>query len=156
MKFSKTKTVIYTIAAYKLLVNLIFGIFGVVILKFGCNLERLEEFILLSGLVNPETGIFVRDIVPHVNVTHLGIACFFSVFLVFFAFLEIFFTIMMLKKKRWGAIGLSIVSSVWILLSFFFAKELLVFSTKIGLLVDISIISFLIYAVRETKDYFKN
>jgi len=156
MKFSKTKAVIYAIAAYKVLVNLIFGILGIMILRFSCNLERLEEFIILSGLVNPENGIFIRDIIPHVNVTHFGIACFFSISLIVFAFLEIFFTIMMLKKKRWGAIGLSIVSSIWILLSFFFAEELLVFSTKIGVLVDITIISFLVYAVRETKDYFKN
>jgi hypothetical protein len=156
MKFSKTKAVIYAIVAYKLLVNIIFGIFGIAILRFSCDLERLAEFIILSGMVKPENGIFVKDIVPHVNVTHFGIACFFSLCLIVFAFLEIFFTIMMLKKKRWGAIGLSIVSSIWILLSFFFARELLVFSTKIGLMVDIAIISFLVYAVRETKDYFKN
>jgi hypothetical protein len=155
MKLSTAKTEIWLIAAYKLLVNITFGTFGVIILCFGCNLERIAQCIIKSGLVKPEDGFFVSHFLPHVDVNDTLVACFFGAALILSAVIEIFFTIEMLYRKRWGAIGLSIASSLWILASLFFAKELLTYSGMFGLIIDLLIIAVLIHLVRKSHGYFE-
>jgi hypothetical protein len=155
MKLSTAEKEIWLIAAYKLIVNITFGTFGIIILYFGCNLERIAQCIINSGLVKPENGLFVSHFLPHVDMADTLVTCFFGAALILSAVIEIFFTIEMLLRKRWAAIGLSIASSLWILASLFFAKELLTYSGIFGLIIDLLIIVVLIHLVRKSHGYFE-
>ncbi len=155
MKLSTAEKEIWLIAVYKLLINITFGTFGIIILCFGCNFERIAQCIINSGLVKPDDGFFVSHFLPHVDMADTLVACFFGAALILSAVIEIFFTIEMLYRKRWAAIGLSIASSLWILASLFFAKELLTFSGIFGLIIDVLIIIVLIQLVRKSQGYFE-
>jgi hypothetical protein len=155
MKLSTAEKEIYFISAYKLFINTAGLILGFIILHFDCNFERIAQCIIDSRFVKSENGIFVNHILPHIDVNHTFLACFFGAALIFFSIIEIFFTIEMLRRKKWGAIGLSIASGIWILLSLFFARELLTFSGIFGLIIDLLIIAVLIYLVRKSKGYFE-
>jgi hypothetical protein len=155
MKLSTAEKEIWLIAVYKLIVNITFGTFGIIILHFRCDLERIAQCIINSGFVKPENGLFVSHILPRVDMSDTLITCFFGAALILSAVIEIFFTIEMLLRKRWAAIGLSIASSLWILASLFFARELLTYSGIFGLIIDLLIIAVLIHLVRKSKGYFE-
>ena len=149
----QNKKKVLFIGIYKILINLIFLSLGIIIVTFKCNSERVISFLMRSRIISFHEKV-PEMLFHHINLPEFGFTCFLAALILLFSSSEIFFSIAMLLKKKWGAIGLFIMSCLWIPIGLFFMSKILVLPKTIGLLIDILIVILLVRITFYEK-YFK-
>jgi uncharacterized membrane protein len=146
---------IFLIAGYKLLAGALILLLGLLILYFNCDINQLDDFFIKEGIEDKPHDIFFSYLLDHLNPKSAFLNYFGTFCLILFGILEIFFSITLMRRKKWGAVGLFIVSFVWLFFALFFVSRFLVMSKEFSIGFDIIILFLLFDLIYSSKKYFK-
>jgi len=144
------------ISIYKLAAASIRILIGILILQFGCNLHNLIRSVLRKELIENPNDLTYSFLLGHINQPSIFLTCILALSLIIFSILEIIFAINLLYQKKSGAIGLFIITLLWIPIEILFISKFLLAPKAISITLDIIILIALFKIMTHPKFYFKN
>ncbi len=155
MNFKTEKYTIWAISGYKLIINTIRIIFGLLIFAFGCDSRRVLELLTSHEIAEDSSSFTSHFLINHINPASVIPTCSLALALVIISLLEIVFLVAIFRRKYYGAVGFFIVSLLWIPLEMFFISKFLLVSRLISLLINLVIILFFLKIILSHDKYFK-
>jgi len=147
---SLLKKEVLLVIVYKYIVNTLGFILGVILLCFRGDLIALSRLFdgehIAQLLINMDLRYY-RFHMKEIDALLIG----FGILLVIFALLELVCTTALLYRKKWGAIGLIVVSALWLLIDIFFIIKIFTFTKFVFIIINILIIVFLVKLVHQLK-----
>ena len=151
----REKYLVWIASGYKLAINILRVIFGLMIFSFGCNSQRVLEKLTSGELREDPNGFLVNYFIGHVNTPPLFLTCSLASVLVVLSVFEIIFLIAVFRKRYWGALGFFIVSLTWLPVEILFISKFLLMPKLINLLINIVILGIFLKVILDRKKYFK-
>jgi len=150
----QSKKIIGVVSFYKISINMIRIILGIIILYSHLDLHKAIRIIGEHDLLNRN---FILDFLSRsVGITPIILNFILAIILIVFSILEIIFILSMLFRHRWGAVGLFITCIIWTLTEFLFVSKFLITSKLTAILINF-VILYLLYNIIRTHDhYFKD
>ncbi|MCX6748515.1 MAG: DUF2127 domain-containing protein [Candidatus Pacearchaeota archaeon] len=149
------KYLVWIASGYKLAINTLRVIFGLMIFSFSCNSQRVLERLTSRELAEDPNGFFANYFIGHINTPLLFLTCSLASILVVFSTLEIIFLIAVFRRKYWGALGFFIVSLIWLPVEILFISKFLLMPRLINLLINLIILGIFLKVILDRKKYFK-
>ncbi len=143
------------ISAYKLLGAFIRILIGILILYFG-SIPKLIQFIFKGEIIEDPTDIFSGFLLSHIAQNSASLTYILALSLIIFSLLEIVFAIGLLLRKKWGAMGLFIISILWLPVEILFISRFLLTPRTISIILDTIILILLFQMIAHSKKYFKD
>jgi hypothetical protein len=146
---------IQIISTYKFLGAFIRLLIGILILSFRGNLHNFILFIFKKEILEDPTDLFSSYLLGHIAQSSAFLTFLLALALIIFSLLEIIFAINLFLQKKSGAMGLFVISILWIPIEFLFISKFLLAPKTIGLVLDIIILILLFQMIIHSRKYFK-
>lgn len=146
---------ILIISAYKLLGALTSILMGMLILYFG-SIISLVNSVFKKEILEDPNDLFYSFLLGHINQSSKLLALILAFSLIIFSVLEITFVAGLLLRKKWGAIGLFIISVLWVPVEILFISKFLLGPRIIGVILDIIILILLFQMIMHSRKYFRD
>lgn len=146
---------ILIISAYKTLGALTRTLIGILILYFG-DIISLVNFVFKKEVLEDPNDLFYSFLLGHINQPSTLLALILAFSMIIFSVLEITFVTGLLLRKKWGAMGLFIISILWIPVEILFISKFLLGPRIIGVILDIMILILLFQMIMHSRKYFKD
>jgi len=143
------------ISAYKLLGAFIRTLIGASILYFG-NIPKVVNFIFRKEVLEDPNDLLFGFLIGHINQTTIMLTLILASSLIIFSILEILFVTGLLFRKKWGAVGLFIISLLWLPVEILFISRFLLAPRTINIILDIIILILLFQMITHSRKYFKD
>ena len=150
------KSIISIISIYKLTTSYLRIIAGVFLFYFGLSIANAGKIIFRRELVQDPTDFLAHFLMIHIRNASPILTGILASSLIVLSLLDIFFIFAIALRKRWGVIGLFIVSISWIPIEVLFISRFLIISRTLGIIIDLIIIYLLYRIITHPKGYFKN
>ncbi len=150
------KTTAIIISIYKIFMNIFRIALGTTILIFGANTQRLIEFFSLKELVEDPRDIIAHTLTNHVRTTSFTLTLIFALILIILSLAELSTIFALIYRKKWGAIGLFVISILWFPVEILFFSKFLAINRILSFAINIVILIFLYRLIRSNGKYFKN
>jgi uncharacterized membrane protein len=144
------------ISLYKLLGAIIRVCIGILILYFSGDIKEIIGFIFKREILEDQTDFIFSYLLNHIAQPSAYLAYVLAFSLIIFSLLEIVFAIGLLLRKEWGAVGLFIISVLWIPIEILFISKFLLTPKTISLVLDVIILVLLFKMITHSRRYFKN
>jgi hypothetical protein len=147
--------IIETISVYKIIVNSLRIVAGIVLLLFVENPIGILGFLLRGNFLEYSRAMFFDFILRHIHYNSAFLTYTIALSLIILSSVELVFIIALLYRKRWGAVGFFIITLLWIPIEIIFLSRFLIFSRTISLLIDALILVLLFKLLTHSKKYFR-
>jgi len=132
------------IAGYKIITNLFRLILGIIILVFKCNISNMILFFSRKELAEDSKDFFFNFLSAHVHDAHVFLVFLLALVLIIFSSLEIAFSIELFMKRKRGAVGLFVVSPLWIPFEIMFISRFLLVHRITTIILDLIVLGVLL------------
>jgi len=143
------------ISIYKIIGGILRIIMGSIILYFKADLYKALAFTFRRELLEDPSDVLFYYISNHINYNFYILTYILAISLIILSILEIFFAIKLLQNDKSGAIGLAVISLLWIPLEILFLAKFLVVRRFLSLFINIIIIILLLWMIQHSRKYFK-
>jgi len=146
------KSLIPLVAIYKIVTNLSRLIFGIMIFFYKGDLSRLLSSLFRRELTEDSNDFLFNFISLHLNIPSTKLVLLLAFILVLFSSLEIIFAILLFFRQKRGAIGLFVISLLWIPFEILFISKFLVFHKTITFILDIVVLVILFKIIKQFQN----
>lgn len=151
MKFKDPNILAKGISTYKIIINFLRIILGLLIIKFGFNISLGIETIKNIS----DNNFIILYIFSYIRSSSLLYTVLLALTLISFSIIEIIFVVVLINRKRWGAIGLFVTGFLWIPVEILFITQFLVVSKISAFIIDLLILYLLYRLLFKCNQYFK-
>jgi hypothetical protein len=149
----KEKLGVIIISVYKFLINLARIIAGSIILIAGGKFSNIAEFLLNTGIIAKSD--IIKFLASHLTFPSQRLTIIFAATLVLLSYIEILFVLALLSRRRFGAVGIIILSVIWTLMEIVFISRFIIASELIIFLINLVIVFMLIRLLIKPHGYFR-
>ena len=143
------KYLVPSVAIYKIITNLFRLILGIIIFSFKGDLSQLLSSLFSKELTEDANDFLFNFISVHLNIPSTKLVLLLAFILVLFSSLEIIFAVTLFFRQRIGAIGLFVISLLWIPFEILFISKFLIFHKITTLILDIIVLVILFKIIKQ-------
>ena len=141
------------VSIYKIVASLIRSYVAILIFAFDFNLFRVVQYVFNIRYSEELKETLFYYIMNHIEQASVYLTFILAISLLIMSLLDILFSIAMLYKKRFGAIGLFATSIAWVPIEILFISKFLLMSKTLVLLLDFLIIVFLFRIITKKGNF---
>lgn len=142
------------ISAYKTLGGIARLSIGILILYFG-DILNLVNFAFKKEILEDPNDLFYSFLLGRINQPSVFLTYILALSMIIFSLLEIIFAINLFLQKKSGAIGLFIISILWLPIEILFISKFLLAPRMINILFEVIILILLFQMITHSKKFFK-
>lgn len=142
------------ISIYKLLASSMGILIGTLILYLG-SVQNIIIFLFKKETLEDQNDLFYNFLLGHINQSSNSLILILAFTMIIFSILEIIFAIGLLLRKKWGAVGLFIVSSLWLPIEILFISKVFLTPKVINIVLNLIILILLFKMITHSREYFK-